>query len=56
MKIDLCANGQKAKYVVFRDASFGVCAIFFSSKKDAIKYIGDFKHPYSLHDVSGRLL
>lgn len=56
MKFNLCSKGHKAKYVVFYDAPCGVCAVFFSSKKAAIEYMGDYRNSYSLHDASGRLL
>ena len=56
MKFNLCSKGHKAKYVVFYDAPCGVCASFFSSKKAAIEYMGDYRDFYSFHDASGRLL
>lgn len=56
MKLNMCARGHKAKYVFFHNTPFGMCAVFFSSKRKAIKYIGDFRHLHSLHDASGRLL
>lgn len=56
MKFNLCSKGHKAKYVVFYDAPCGVCASFFSSKKAAIEYMGDYRDSYSFHDASGRLL
>ena len=56
MKFNLCSKGHKAKYVVFYDAPCGVCAAFFSSKKAAIEYMGDYRQDHSFHDASGRLL
>lgn len=50
MKLNMCARGHKAKYVLFHNTPFGMCAVFFSSKRKAIKYIGDFRHLHSLEE------